>query len=158
MRKIVDFGEYIKEYIKFPQGGNIGGEHKKTIKDEDFDKLPTSSSITQTAYNIEREKNDERKINLMGDKLNGHHDQHFIESLINAAEKYRIDNRDNFYFGSVKQYLNAIPQGVIDHFDIDVTTDDGVIDFINNKIDLLKRSFDMWKEIKNTYPGERYGK
>ena len=157
MKKLVDYGEYIKEYIKFPYGGNIGGEHKKNIKDDDFDKLSKKTNITQPAYNIEKEKNDERKINLMGETLNGYCESEHIKRLIETINYY-LNGLENYYFMSIKNTLENLSSNIINHFNIDITSDEGIKDFIENKFDLFKRSFEMWKEIDKKYPGERYGR
>jgi hypothetical protein len=163
MKKIVDYGEYIKEFIKFPYGGKIGGEHKKPISDKDIDSghsimrdLPHPNNISKDAYDIEREKNDERKINLMGETLNDYGESEMIKRLIDAI-KFYLNGLDNYYFGSIKNTIENLPTNVIKHFNIDITSDEGIKDFIENKFELFKRSFEMWKEIETTYPGKRYG-
>ncbi len=158
MKKLVDYGEYIKELVKFPYGGKIGGEHKKKISDEDFEKNPSQKGITSDAYNVEREKNEERKISLMGDTLSGYNVSDNIQRLIKSVDSYLDDNRSNFYLSSIKDYLGTLSNNIIKHFEIDPTTKEGVEDFIENKFDLFKRSFEMWKEIDKRYPGERYGR
>ena len=157
MKKIVDYGEYIKEYIKFPYGGKIDGEHKKPISDEDFDKNPSQKGITSDAYTVEREKNDERKISLMGDTLSDYGESDYIKRLIESINYY-LTEKSKYYFLGIKNNLENLPSNVIEHFNIDSTTDDGVTDFIVNKFELFKRSYDMFKEIDKKYPGERYGR
>ena len=44
---------------------------------------------------------------------------------------------------------------LIEHFDIDLNSDNVAEDFIQNNYELFKRSYDMFKEIKD-YP-VRYG-
>jgi len=157
MKKLVDYGEYIKEFVKFPYGGKIEGEHKKKISDEEFDKLQNQKGITSDAYNVEREKNNERKISLMGDTLSKYGESTDIERLIESIDYYLIE-KSIFYFSGIKNHIENLPTNVIKHFNIDITTDEGIKDFIENKFELFKRSFEMCKEIEKRYPGERYGR
>lgn len=158
MKKLVDYDEYIKELVKFPYGGKIDGEHKKRISDEDFEKNPSQKGITPDAYNVEREKNEERKISLMGDSLSGYNVSDNIQRLIKAVDNYLEEPNRNFYLSTIKDYLGTLSNNIIQHFEIDPTTTEGIEDFIQNKFELFKRSFEMWKEINSKYPGERYGR
>jgi len=157
MKKLVDFGEYVKEKIEFPQGGDIGGNHKKKISDEEFEKNPSVKGITSNAYTVEREKNEERKINLMGDLLKNYNDQYTVNALIGAVNDYN-PKFPNYSTDQIRNYMNNLPQSIKNHFDIVSSTKEDVDDFIENKFELFKRSYDMFKEIDKKYPGERYGR
>lgn len=162
MNKIKNFEKYINENILFSRGGNIGGEHKKTVSDDEIESgkakkkgyKPQPKGITHSARMIENEKRRERKINLMGSELTGYYDKNWIEYLIDAVENY-IKEPHNYYRDNVKNYLNTIPKEVVEHFNIDLNADNLVEDFIENKYELFKRSYDMFKEIKDY--STRYG-
>ena len=157
MKKIVDYGEYIKEFIKFPYGGKIDGEHKTKISDEDFEKNHNQKGITSNAYTVETEKNNERKIRLMGDTLSDYGESDYVKRLIEHIDYY-LANPSNYYFLNILNNLKELSVDVVKHFGIDANTSEGAKDFIENKFDLFKRSFEMWKEIDKKYPGERYGR
>ena len=158
MKKIKNYKDYINEELLFKNGGDIGGVHKKPVTDKEIQSgkaykkgyKPQHSGITNTAYKIENEKRTERKINLMGSDLNGYNNRHFVESLINTTERY-IKEQGKYWKDNIVAYLNALPKEVIEHFDINLEADDLVEDFIKNKFELFKRSYEMFKEIKD-YP------
>lgn len=173
MRNIKNLDEYIKENILFPRGGNIGGDHKKPVTDEEIESGKAKKKgyksqrkgLTHDAYSISVEKSKERKINLMGDDLSkrshsGYSDEEWVKKLIDSVENYNREKQrtsHNIYYDSIKSFLNALPEGVIEHFNINLDSSNLVEDFVENKFELFKRSYDMFKEISN-YPNDRYEK
>ena len=155
MKKIKNFDKYVKENILFPRGGNIGGEHKKPVTDEEIESgkakkkgyIPQKGGYTHSAHNISIEKQRERKINLMGDELSGYFDKDNVKRLIDSVEYYKKDLA-KYIKSSIKDYLSILPKGVIDHFNIDLDSENLVENFIEDKFELFKRSYDMFKEIK----------
>ena len=97
MNTIKNFEKYVNENILFPRGGNIGGEHKKSVTDEEIESgkarkkgyQPQPKGITNAALNIENEKRSQRKINLMGSELNGYNEKNRVENVINSVEYYK---------------------------------------------------------------------
>jgi len=173
MNNIKNLDEYIKENILFPRGGNIGGDHKKPVTDEEIESgkafkkgyVPQRKGYTTDANLVAAEKTKQRKINLMGDDLSGrrhagYSDETWVEDLIKAVDNYnreKVRSENNLYYHSIISYLNSLPEVVIAHFNIDLDSDDVVEDFVENKFELFKRSYDMFKEIKN-YTSDRYEK
>lgn len=108
--------------------------------------------ITSSALNIENEKRAQRKINLMGseldERISGNPITYFIDRLIENVEEY-LKYPGNYYESSIRDYLRILPEEIIKHFDIDLNSENLVEDFIKNKYELFKRSYDMFKEIKN---------
>lgn len=166
MNKIKNFQDYIKENILFPRGGNIGGEHKKTVTDKEIESgkahkkgyVPQPKGVTHHAHQIEDEKRKQRKINLMGSELRGYYEREFIERLIDAVKNYQLEydrNPKNIYYHTIIDFIKVLPVEVIEHFDIDINSENLVEDFIENKYELFKRSYYMFKEIKDY--SVRYG-
>lgn len=156
---ITKFNEFINEKLDnvlFPHGGNIGGEHKKPIKDKDFKPKPTGIR-NEVSYSIGKEKKENRLKNLIG-KVLTYDEMTDIEFIIEESERYLKSTHENdkkYRFYNIKYRLNILPD-VIEHFNIDTISDDSIIDFIVNKLDLFKRSYIMYKEEYNKRYEDRY--
>ena len=162
MKNIKNFNDYITEELLFSHGGNIGGEHKKPVSDEEIESgkafkkgyTKQPKGVTNDARKIENEKRSERKINLMGSELNGYYDKDNVQRLIDSVEYYLKDKQD-YLLRELKAKLEILPDGVAEHFGIDLDSENVVEDFIENKFELFKRSYEMFKEIKDY--STRYG-
>ena len=166
MKTIKKFDEFINEELLFRKGGDIGGEHKNPVSDEDIESgkaykkgyKPQPKGLTHDAIMIDQEKTRERKINLMGstleERISGNTIKEFIDRLIESVNLY-LKEPGKYWGDSIVSYLKILPKEIIEHFDIDLNSDNVAEDFIQNNYELFKRSYDMFKEIKD-YP-VRYG-
>lgn len=157
---ITKFKEFTNEKLDnvlFSHGGNIGGPHQKPIKDKDFNPTPTGIRH-EVSYEIGKEKRTNRLKNLMGSELLKYDDLRDIKFIIDESERYKESSHENdkgFKLRNIKHYFSMLPD-VSKHFDVDPESDESVIDFIENKLDLFKRSYEMFKEESNKYFDSRY--